>query len=54
MYGSDQSASIELPGVMKVRDYIQDIEKSWGSGEIKCLDAEVPIRKKLTKKWATQ
>jgi N-acetylneuraminate synthase len=54
MYGSDQAASIESPGVMKIKDYIQDIERSRGDGLIKCLDAELPIRKKLTKKWASQ
>jgi len=53
MYGSDQAASIEQPGVMKIRDYIQDVEKSWGDGEIECLPAELPVRKKLTKNWAT-
>lgn len=47
MYGSDQAASIEVPGLMKIKDYIESIEKSWGSGEIQCLDNEKPIKDKL-------
>lgn len=49
LYGSDQSASIELPGMLKIKNYIEDIQKSWGDGEIKCLDSEKPIRDKLRK-----
>lgn len=49
MYGSDQAASIEIPGVMKIGTSIRDIERSWGSGEIKCLDSELSVRKKLMK-----
>ncbi len=47
MYGSDQSASIEPTGVLKIKDYIETYEKSWGDGKIECLENEKPIRDKL-------
>lgn len=49
MYGSDQSASIEKAGLMKIKDWIEAYEKSWGDGEIKCLDSEIPVKNKLRK-----
>lgn len=49
MYGSDQASSIELPGVLKIKDYVTDIEKAWGTGEIACADCEAGVRKKLWK-----
>lgn len=49
MYGSDQASSIELPGVMKIKDYVSDIEKAWGSGKIECADCEAGVKKKLWK-----
>ncbi len=48
-YGSDQASSIELPGIMKIKDIVDSYEKSWGDGEIKCLDNEKPIKDKLRK-----
>ena len=50
LYGSDQSASIELPRVIRIKSTLEDMESSWGDGEIKCLPSEVPIREKLMKK----
>jgi len=49
MYGSDQSASIEIPGVLKIKDILNSYKKSWGDGVIRCLDSEIPIKKKLRK-----
>lgn len=47
MYGSDQAASIEVPGVIRIGATIKDMECAWGDGEIKCLHSEEPIRNKL-------
>jgi N-acetylneuraminate synthase len=49
VYGSDQAASIELPGMVKIVDYIKEIEKGWGDGEWKVFPSELPIKKKLRK-----
>jgi N-acetylneuraminate synthase len=49
MYGSDQASSIELPGALKINDYVSDMEKCWGSGEIACAESEKNSRKKLWK-----
>ena len=49
MYGSDQSASIESPGVIKIKDYIDAFEQGMGDGEIKVEASEVPIKEKLRK-----
>ncbi len=49
MYGSDQSASIESSGVLKIKNWLDDYEKSWGDGVIKCLPNEEPIKAKLRK-----
>jgi N-acetylneuraminate synthase len=48
-YGSDQAASIEVPGMLKIKDFVGTIEAGWGSGSIGCLESEIPIRKKLRK-----
>jgi N-acetylneuraminate synthase len=47
MYGSDQAASIEFPGIFRLVSNIKDIENSWGTGKIECLESEKPIREKL-------
>jgi N-acetylneuraminate synthase len=49
MYGSDQSASLELGGLNKLVNYIRDIEKSLGSSTKQLLPSEVPAMKKLRK-----
>ncbi len=49
MYGSDQASSIEVPGILKIKQYIESIEKSWGNGRIECLPNEEIIRSKLRK-----
>ena len=47
MYGSDQSASIEPAGVLKIGQYVRDFENSLGDGFLGCQKSEIPIRKKL-------
>ncbi len=49
MYGSDQSASLELTGLNKLTSYIRDIEKSLGSPVKKIYASEVSAMKKLRK-----
>lgn len=50
MYGSDQSASIETTGVLKIKDFVTAVEKGLGHGSIEIQPSEVPIREKLKPK----
>jgi len=47
MYGSDQSASLEIGGLKKLTKYIRAIEVSLGSPVKKVHDSELPARHKL-------
>tara|TARA_B100001027_G_C16242525_1_gene320135 strand:- start:63 stop:896 length:834 start_codon:yes stop_codon:yes gene_type:complete len=47
MYGSDQSASVELSGLKKLVEYVRTIELAMGDGEKKVTDKEKEIRSKL-------
>jgi N-acetylneuraminate synthase len=47
MWGTDQSASVEIGGMMRLVENIRDIEKALGDGVKKVYDSEMPIRKKL-------
>ena len=47
MYGSDQSASLEIGGLKKLTKYIRAIEVSLGSTVKKVHDSELPARHKL-------
>jgi len=49
MYGSDQAASIETPGVRRIRKYLESFDKAWGNGALGCQPSEVPIKEKLRK-----
>jgi N-acetylneuraminate synthase len=49
MYGSDQSASLELGGLKRLVDYIREIEKSLGNGVRMVTEKEREIAKKLRK-----
>ena len=49
MYGSDQSASLEVGGLFKLMEYVRDITKSLGSPEKRVMRTEVPIAEKLRK-----
>lgn len=47
MYGSDQGASIEIPGVQKIVKHIQAIEEGMGTGKWIVTPQEEEIKKKL-------
>lgn len=47
MWGSDQAASVEIPGFVRLVANIRDIEKALGDGVKKVYDAEVEQKKKL-------
>jgi len=47
MYGSDQSASIELHDLKKLTADIRTVQSAMGDKEKKVLETEVPIREKL-------
>lgn len=47
MWGTDQSASVEPAGLMRLIRDIRVIETSMGTGEKKVYESEIPIRKKL-------
>ncbi|HON56845.1 MAG TPA: N-acetylneuraminate synthase family protein [bacterium] len=47
MYGSDQAASLEPAGLRMLVGGIRKIEKAMGDGEIKIIDKEIPLIKKL-------
>ncbi len=46
-WGSDQAASLELPGMVKLARDIREIPKLIGNGKKDILEKEVPIMKKL-------
>jgi N-acetylneuraminate synthase len=50
MWGSDQAASLGPSGLMKVVQYVRDVEKSLGDGVKRVIDREVPNMKKLRRK----
>ena len=47
MYGSDQSASVEITGLQRLVSYVRAVETALGEKEKKVLDEEIEIRKKL-------
>ena len=49
MYGSDQSASLEIGGLKRMMNYVRDITKSMGSPEKRVMRTEVAIAAKLRK-----
>ena len=53
MYGSDQSASLEIGGLKRMMNYVRDITKSMGSPEKRVMDTEIPIAEKLRKVEST-
>lgn len=48
MYGSDQAASLGLPGVRRIVRDIRVVESALGDGEKKIYDSEVSSRNKLS------
>ena len=47
MYGSDQSAALEVGGLKRMMEYVRDISVAMGSPEKKVMDTEVAIAEKL-------
>ena len=47
MWGSDQAASVEMGGLIRLVANIRDLEKAFGDGEKRVLDIEMSPRKKL-------
>lgn len=47
MWGSDQVASVEIPGLLKMVRQIRSIQTAFGDGVKRVTEAEIPIRKKL-------
>lgn len=47
MWGTDQAASVEVGGFMKLVSNVRDIEKALGDGVKRVYDSELPVRKKL-------
>ncbi|MFL0251674.1 N-acetylneuraminate synthase family protein [Clostridium neuense] len=50
MWGSDQAASLEPNGLNRLVRDIRLIETAFGSPEIRCLEIEEPVKKKLRRK----
>lgn len=49
MYGSDQAASIETPGVYALCKHLRNVERGLGSGDWIVYNSEEEIKKKLRK-----
>jgi len=49
MWGTDQAASVEVIGFMRLVSNIRDIEKSFGDGVKKVYESEIAVRNKLRK-----
>jgi N-acetylneuraminate synthase len=47
MWGSDQAASVEIGGLMRLVSNIRDIEKALGDGIKRVYDDELKQRKRL-------
>lgn len=47
MYGSDQSASVEINGIRTLVGAVRIIEVAMGDGEKRIVDEEIPVAKKL-------
>jgi N-acetylneuraminate synthase len=47
LWGTDQMASVEPQGMIKITQEVRALEKALGTGVKKVYDSELPIRKKL-------
>lgn len=47
MYGSDQAASLEIPGLIRLVNDIRSVEKIMGDGIKRVWESEIPVMKKL-------
>jgi N-acetylneuraminate synthase len=50
MWGTDQAASVEISGLMRLVSNIRDIEKSMGDGVKRVTETELAAQKKLRRK----
>ncbi len=50
MWGTDQAASIEMPGLMRLVTQIRDVEAAMGNGIKRVTEAEEQVKKKLRRK----
>lgn len=50
MYGSDQAASIELPGMMAINKHCREVESAMGTGEWTVFESEKEVMRKLRQK----
>lgn len=50
MYGSDQSASLEEPGMRLISDWVNDIPDALGNGAWVVQSSEIPVMNKL-RRW---
>jgi sialic acid synthase SpsE len=50
MWGSDQAASVEPPGLQRLVRDIRVVELARGDGVKQVYDSELPVRKKLRRK----
>ncbi len=53
MWGSDQAASVEIGGLMRLVSNIRDIEKAMGDGVKRVYESELGARKKLRRAMAS-
>jgi N-acetylneuraminate synthase len=54
MWGTDQAASVEIPGLMRLVSNIRDIEKSLGDGVKRVTELELQAQKKLRRKQSVK
>ena len=54
MYGSDQAASLGLPGVRRIVRDIRVVEQAMGDGEKRIYESEIASRKKLANPYWVQ
>ena len=47
MYGSDQAASLEPPGLKRMIKDVRSVDSVLGDGEKRVWDSEIPVKKKL-------
>jgi N-acetylneuraminate synthase len=50
MWGTDQAASVELPGLMRLVSHIRDVERALGDGVKRVTASEAAAAKKLRRK----
>lgn len=51
MFGTDQSASVELPGMTTLLKYIRNVGGAMGEGKWTVYESEQRVKAKLRKDW---